>query len=198
MARYTGPKRKLERREQTTLFSSNKWQARPGAPGQHPFTRGRLSEYGQQLREVQKVKRTYGLLEKQFRRLMQSAQKADGNTGTILLQLLESRLDNLIFKLGLAKTRMQARQFVTHGHVKVNGKKLDIPSYNAKVGDKIELDKKIMDSNMGQIIYAELEEVKVPEWLERSKNSGIFKSMPARSQLDQSINERLIIEFYSR
>lgn len=198
MARYTGPKIKLERREGVSLFGSNKFEKRSGVPGQHPQTKGRPSEYSVQIREKQKLKRTYGVLEKQFRGMVDKAQKSTGNSGTILLQLLELRLDNIVFRMGLAKTRMQARQFVGHRHVKVNGQIVNIPSYTVKVGDKIELDKKIVDSELGKIIFAELKEYKAPAWLDAAGRSGSVVNVPSRSEIDQSINERLIIEFYSR
>ena len=138
MARYTGPKRKLERRENATLFGSEAWKKRPTPPGQHGNSRrSRPSAYAIQFREKQKVKRTYGLLEKQFKGIYLKAKKSTGNTGLRLLQLLELRLDNVVYRLGMAKTRMQARQIVNHGHVQVNGKKVDIPSFLCSVGDKI-------------------------------------------------------------
>ncbi len=197
MARYTGPKRKLERREQATLFGSNAWQKRPGGPGEHPMSRRRPSEYATQLREKQKVKRMYGLLERQFRKTMHEALEVQGNTGTKLLQLLELRLDNVVYKLGLAKTRSQARQFVTHKHVKVDGKYLNIPSYIVKKGQKIELDEKVFNTMLstGNITN---ETKEVPAWLDRKDNTGSLLEIPKRSELDQSIDETLIIELYSR
>jgi small subunit ribosomal protein S4 len=198
MARYTGPKRKLERREKASLFGSNEWEKRPGNPGEHPFTRGRLSGYGVQLREVQKVKRIYGLLEKQFRKNIKNATHYTGNTGTRLLQLMELRLDNIVFRLGLAKTRAQARQFVNHGHIKVNGKKQSIPSYIVKVEDKIELKDKFAKRDIAKVIAEETKERNIPDWLDKSGNTGKLARVPKRAELDQSINERLIIEFYSR
>jgi small subunit ribosomal protein S4 len=198
MARYTGPKRKLERRENTSLFGSEKWKKRPTLPGQHPVQRTRPSEYAIQFREKQKVKRIYGLLEKQFRRVVAEALKSTENSGTILLQELELRLDNILYKLGLAKSRMQARQFVNHGHVRVNKNKITIPSYRVNIGDKIELIEKISKSDAGKIRSEELKNAHVPKWLGKSGHSGEIISIPKRSELDQSINERLIIEFYSR
>ncbi|MFW5702486.1 MAG: 30S ribosomal protein S4 [Candidatus Dojkabacteria bacterium] len=198
MARYTGPKRRLERREGTSLFGSEKWQKRPNQPGQHPISRGRPSEYAVQFREKQKVKRIYGVLERQFQRIVRDALDSEGNSGTALLQYLELRLDNVVYRLGLAKTRMQARQFVNHGHVDVNGAKVDVPSFRVRVGDKITLRKKIVSSDAAKAREEELAEAFVPEWLESSKNGGKVKGIPKRSELDQSIEERLIIEFYSR
>jgi small subunit ribosomal protein S4 len=198
MARYTGPKRRLERRENASLFGSDKWKKRPTLPGQHPVQRSRPSEYAVQFREKQKVKRIYGLLEKQFRIVVERSLSKKGNTGTILLQELEMRLDNIVFRLGLAKTRMQARQFVNHGHVLVNGSKVSIPSYRTNVGDEIELKGKIFASDSGKIRQEELKEFNVPNWLSDSKGGGKIASVPARSDLDQTIDERLIVEFYSR
>jgi len=198
MARYTGPKRKLERRENFPLFGTNKYQKRAGNPGQHPMSRGRSSEYAVQIREKQKVKRIYGVLERQFSKIVTQALKAEGNSGTRLMQLLEARLDNVVFRSGFSKTRMQSRQFVAHGHVKVNGKLVDIPSYQVAVGDEIELDSKIADNAMGKVIYKELEEYKVPAWIDVKGMTAKVEKIPSRDQLDQAINERLIIEFYSR
>jgi small subunit ribosomal protein S4 len=198
MARYTGPKRRLERRAGVTLFGSNAWEKRPGNPGQHPMSRTRPSEFSTQIKEKQKVKRIYGLLEKQFRRVVDQALKSKGNSGTILLQILESRLDNIVFRLGFAKTRMQARQFVGHKHIKVNGAVVNIPSYQVKAGDKLEIAKQITESELGKVIAADLKDYKAPEWLEKSGTSGKLVAIPSRSQMDQSINERQIIEFYSR
>jgi small subunit ribosomal protein S4 len=198
MARYTGPKRRLERREGVSLFGNNKWQQRPGVPGDHPFTRSRPTEYATQLREVQKTKRLFGLLEKQFRLTVKSALKSSGNTGTRLLQLLELRLDNVVYRMGLAKTRSQARQFVTHRHVKVNGKILNIPSALLSVNDTVEISSKLMDTDLGAVITKELEGYTAPEWVSVSGLQGKVVSEPKRPQMEQIINERLIIEFYSR
>jgi small subunit ribosomal protein S4 len=198
MARYTGPKRRLERREKASLFGSDKWQKRPTNPGQHPVQRSRPSEYAMQFREKQKVKRIYGLLEKQFSRAVAEAIQTKGNSGTILLQSLEMRLDNVVYRLGLAKTIMQARQFVNHGHVQVNGQKVDIPSYSVSIGDKITVKKKITDSDAGKVRAEELKDAFIPDWLNNSKSGGEIVAAPKRAQLDQTIDERLIIEFYSR
>lgn len=198
MARYTGPKWRLERRENATLFGSDNWKKRQSAPGQHGASKGRPSSYAIQFREKQKVKRMYGLMERQFRNTFAQAIKMSGNSGTRLLQLLELRLDNVVYKLGLAKNRIQARQFVSHGHVMVNGKRLDIPSYTCKPGDQIELKKKIADSDTMRAIKADNKAYKVPTWLEELSNGGSLKSEPTRDQMDRSINERLIIELYSR
>lgn len=198
MARYIGPKRRLERREKVSLFGTEKWKDRGTNPGQHPVQRSRPSEFAVQFREKQKVKRIYGLLEKQFSKVVADSLRSKGNSGTVLLQKLEMRLDNVVYRLGLAKTRMQARQFVNHGHVQVNGRKMDIPSHIIKVGDKITVKKKITDGDAGKVRAEELKDVVVPEWLNNAKNSGEVIGVPTRAQLDQTINERLIIEYYSR
>lgn len=198
MARYTGPKRRLERREGMTLFGTDKWRRRPTLPGQHPTQRSRPSEYAVQFREKQKLKRIYGLQEKQFSSTVKSATKALGNSGTVLLQNLELRLDNVIYRLGVAKTRMQARQFVNHGHVLVNEKKVSIPSYKVEVGDKIEIKSKLTDGDSAKARMEELKDAVVPTWLEQNKKGGKVVGVPKRAELDQSINERLIIEYYSR
>lgn len=194
MARYTGPKWKISRRENADVFGSDKWRKRPTAPGDHPVSRGRPSEYAVQFREKQKVKRSYGMLEKQFRNLYTEAVRRKGNTGTILLQLLELRLDNVVYRLGLAKTRNQARQFVTHGHITVNGKKVDIPSYSVSVGDEISYSAKLAKSDIAKLIKAENKGMQIPQWLA----GGQVKSVPTRDMMDQSIREQLIIELYSR
>jgi len=194
MARYTGPKWKISRRENADVFGNEKWRKRPVPPGVHPIGRGRPSEYAIQFREKQKVKRMYGLLEKQFRLTYFRASKATGNTGTRLLQLLELRLDNVVYRLGLAKSRNQARQFVTHGHVAVNGEKTDIPSYTVSVGDEISYSSRFNKREISKLIKAENKKAEVPAWL----GDGKIKSVPTRDMLDQSIKERLIIELYSR
>ncbi|MCA9385790.1 30S ribosomal protein S4 [Candidatus Dojkabacteria bacterium] len=198
MARYTGPKRKLERRENATLFNNDNWRKRPTPPGQHGASRSRPSSFAIQFREKQKVKRTYGLLEKQFKNLYKKALKTDGNTGVRLLQLLELRLDNVVYRLGFAVTRNQARQLVNHGHVLINGRKVDIPSYTVSPEDTIELSKKIQKSELMVNVKAETKGAQVPEWLDQHANGGKVNDEPKRSHIDKSINEQLIIELYSR
>ncbi len=198
--RYTGPKRKLERRENATLFGSEAWKKRPTLPGQHGVSRKRPSNYAIQFREKQKVKRTYLMTEKQFRIFFDEAKKATGNTGTRFLQLLEMRLDNVVYRLGLAKTRDQARQFVNHGHITVNGKKLSIPSFRVKVGDEVSLSKKMDNKDISKQIAQEIKAEKraVPAWLERLKSGGKVTAEPVRENIDKSIKEQYIVEFYSR
>ena len=196
MARYTGPKWKISRRENYDVFGSGDWRKRPSLPGQHPTSKGRPSNYAIQFREKQKVKRMYGLLEKQFRNIYRRASKATGNTGLRFLQLLELRLDNVVYKLGLAKSIMQARQFVTHGHITVNGKKASIPSITTEIGDVIAYKEKFKTGTIAQSIETEAKAAKmnVPQWLENSK----VNSLPTRDMIDQGIKEKIIIELYSR
>lgn len=194
MARYTGPKWKISRRENFDVYGSETWRKRPNPPGVHTNAKGRPSNYAIQFREKQKVKRIYGLMEKQFKKIYQSASTATGNTGTRMLQLLELRLDNVVFRQKMAKTRNQARQFVTHGHVLVNGKKVNIPSYSVSVGDEVTLHSNFEKQEHIKVMQAELKNVKIPEWLKNGK----VQTVPTRDMMDQSIDEQQIIEFYSR
>ncbi len=200
MARYTGPTDRISRRAGKNLFlkgersqgPKNPMTRRAYAPGQHGTSRrrGRVSEYGTQLREKQNTKAMYGVLERQFRRYYEKASRATGPTGETLLQLLEARLDNVVFRLGLADSRPQARQYVSHGHVTVGGKKVDVPSYQVKPDQTIEL----VD------IIRKPTQLEVPLWLTRSKSalSGQVLRLPAREQIPTEVDEQLIIEFYSR
>lgn len=194
MARYTGPKWKISRRENFSVFGDDQWRKRPTLPGQHPTTKRRPSDYGIQFREKQKVKRTYGLMEKQFRSNYEIATKATGNTGLKMLQLLETRLDNVVYRLNLAKTLSQARQFVTHRHILVNGKRINIPSYQLNVGDVVNYSEKINKSDVAKSIKEENKSRTLPKWLDSNK----VMMMPTRDMIDNSIQESLIIEFYSR
>ncbi len=198
MARYTGPKWKINRRENATVLGDESWKKRPTPPGQHGATRGRPSNYAVQFREKQKIKRTYGLLEKQFRRFYSMALKATGNTGLRLLQLLEMRLDNVIYRLKFAKTRAQSRQVVNHGHVLVNGQKVDIPSYIVKVGDRIEIKKKYTESEEFKTAQLERKTEIVPKWLRAGRTDGEVKAEPIRDDIDGGMREQLVIELYSR
>ncbi len=208
MARYTGPKFKLDRREGTNLFLKGK----RSLSGKHPLDkkgavppgraagrlkRRRVSDYALQLREKQKVKRMYGLLERQFKRYFEIASKEKGNRGTKLLEILESRLDNIVYRLGFASSRAQSRQLVSHGHILVNDKKIDIPSYNVKVGDIISLTEK---AQKFPLVAEALDLVgqNLPKWLKREGLSGKVLRMTEREELDASINEALIVEYYSR
>ena len=202
MARYTGPRCRLSRREGVNLGLKKKWSLdqNEAVPGQHGARRTKLSNYGLQLREKQKAKRIYGLLEKQFRNYYLKACNAKGVTGTVLLQTLECRLDNVIYRMGFAITRAQGRQMVNHGLVRVNGKKLDIPSALVSEGDVItfndkEATKKYVTKNL------ELNEGwAVPSWLavDLDKREGKVVRVPARDEIVIPVNEQLIIELYSK
>lgn len=200
MARYIGPKRRLSRREGLPLFSKDiKAMERKGAlpPGQHGGKmRRRVSEYGIQLREKQKAKRFYGILEKQFKGYVTSASKIKGATGFSLLKALECRLDNVVFRLGFARSRAEARQFVSHGHINIDDKKVTIPSYSIKVGETIAISDNLRDNTQ---VKKSLEEFQtLPEWLDRKATIGKVLRMPKREEMEQSIDEQLIVEFYSR
>lgn len=206
MARYTGPSCRLCRREAQKLYlkgdrcysdkcALNK---RENAPGQHGARRGKLSGYGVQLREKQKVKRYYGILEGQFRETYNRADKMKGIAGENLLQLLELRMDNVVYRLGFANSRKEARQLVTHGHFTVNGSKADIPSMTLKVGDVIEVKERSKASDKFKAIMEKGQAT--PTWLvaEPEKMSGKIVSAPARQDIDLPIEEHLIIELYSK
>ena len=197
MARYTGPKRRLSRREGLALFAKDaKAIERKGAvpPGQHGLgRRRRISEYGVQLREKQKAKRIFGLLEKQFKRYFEEASKV---RGLVLLQTLETRLDNVVYRLNFAKSRAGARQLVSHGHIKVMGKKVNIPSFQVKVDQTIEISEDLRDNTQ---VKKSLEEAQtLPEWLDRRATVGKVLRMPEREEMELSIDEQLIVEYYSR
>lgn len=199
MARYTGPRNKLTRREGVELFNKQKsvLERRSAPPGQQA-TRGRrkVSPYGVRLREKQKVKRLYGVLERQFSRYMREARKAKGQTGALLLQILERRLDNTVYRLGLAKTRPFARQLVTHGHVIVNNKKVDIPSYSVSVGDVITLKPKVLENPDIKLLLQD--PPTTPEWLSKKGPVGKVERLPERDDVLMDIDEQLIVEYYSR
>lgn len=200
MARYTGPKRRLSRREGTPLFGKDeKYLERKGAmpPGQRGVRRTRrLSEYGLQLREKQKMKRLFGVLERQFKNYFNKASKKRDETGLSFLRLLETRLDNVVYKLGFAGSRMEARQMVSHGHILVNGKKVNIPSYLMASNQTVAIGPKFIDNIQ---VKKNLENAKtLPAWLERKAAVGKVLKMPQREEMEQSINEQLIVEYYSR
>lgn len=199
MARYTGPAYKKSRRLGFSTLENGKDLKRAYAPGQHgQDKRRKLSEYGIQLQEKQKVRILYGLNEKQFRKVFDRASKMKGIAGENLLVLLESRLDNLVYRLGMARTRRSARQIVNHGHILVNGKKVDIPSYTCKVGDIISVKENSM--NHPAILESIEDKRTVPAFLEMDakKLSGKYVRIPERSELNSEINEQLIVEFYNR
>ncbi|PZN11550.1 MAG: 30S ribosomal protein S4 [Bacillota bacterium] len=201
MARYTGPKHAMCRRVGRPLCGSPKCPAlkRPYPPGQHgPGRRQKLSEYGRRLLEKQKLRFMYGVLERQFRRYFERAQRARGNTGERLLQLLETRLDNLVYRLGFAPTIWAARQLVVHGHIQVNGRKVDRPSYQVRPGDVIAVREK---SRRIPMIQESLESAqRVPDYLsvEPEKFQGTLLRVPARDEIPVDVEESLIVEFYSR
>ncbi len=197
--RYTGPKWRINRRENATVkTSSEKWKRRATLPGQFNMLKKRQSEYAIQFREKQKVKRMYGMTEKQFRRFYTMALKTEGNSSTRLLQLLELRLDNVLYKLGYAVTRDQARQFVTHGLVQLNGKKHNVPSAILKPGDEITIKEKLLKSPITKEIEQANKSVKAPAWLSKLAKGGKVVAEPTRDEMDKTIKERLIIELYSR
>jgi small subunit ribosomal protein S4 len=207
VARYLGPKAKLARREGTDLFLKSA--RRPigdkakfdTKPGQHGRTSGsRTSDFGVQLREKQKVKRMYGVLERQFRRYFAEAERLKGNTGANLLLLLESRLDNVVYRMGFGSTRAEARQLVSHAAITVNGKSVNIASYLVKAGDVIAVREKAKKQLRVADALKLAESVGLPEWVQvdASKMEGTFKKAPDRDQFGAEINESLIVELYSR
>jgi small subunit ribosomal protein S4 len=199
MSRYTGPKFKLSRRLGISLSGNGKDLKRPFPPGQHgPNQRKKLSGYGVQLQEKQKLRHMYGLNEKQFRNLFDKASKIQGMTGENFMILLENRLDNLIYRLGFANSRAGARQLVAHGHVLVNGKKVDIPSYLVSTGDMLGLRER--SKSLSSIKEALANRNYLPGYLEFNDSAleGKFIRLPERSELPQEIDEKQIVEFYSR
>ena len=208
MARYRGPREKLERRlgvdlglkGERRLNGKSALDKRPYPPGQHGQRRAKISEYGLQLREKQKAKFMYGVSEKQFRRLFQDANKMEGNTGSNLVLLLERRLDNAVYRMGFATTRAFARQLVTHGHILIDGKKVDIPSFRVKAGQKIEVKEK--SKKNPQVVRAgELTaQTGIAEWVdvEIEKGYGIYTRIPEREEVVIPVEERLIVELYSK
>jgi small subunit ribosomal protein S4 len=201
MARYTGPKHRIARREGVNVLdkTSRSLQRRLNVPpGVHGKKRKRrLSEYGTQLREKQKAKAMYGLLEKQFKRLVQTVQKRKGETGEMIVALLETRLDNLVYRLGFAKSRTMARQFVSHGHVFVNGKKVNIPSYEVKVDDIISISPTIQ-KNPVVVELLNDKEMQILPFIKKQGVSGKLIRMPKKEDLMVPFDLQLIIEYYSR
>ena len=207
MARYIGPTCKLARREGTDLFlksgakpleSKCKLQVPPG--GIKGERRQRLSDYGTQLREKQKLRRMYGVLERQYRNYYTAAARRTGATGETLLKLLESRLDNVVYRMGFAATRAEARQLVSHKSVNVNGRPVSIPSYQCRAGDLIEIREKARKQLRIQSALAVAAQVGFPDWLEVSDKEfrGVFKTVPAREDVLPDINENLVVELYSK
>jgi len=207
VARYIGPKAKLSRREGTDLYLKSARRAISdkakfdSKPGQHGRTSGsRTSDFGLQLREKQKVKRMYGVLERQFRRYFEEAERRKGNTGANLLGILESRLDNVVYRMGFGSTRAEARQLVSHQAITVNDKVVNISSYQVKTGDKISLRDKAKKQLRVQDALKLAESVGMPAWVQvdSSKFEGVFKALPDRDQFGADIKEALIVELYSR
>ena len=201
MARYTGPKHKLARREGINILDKESASLKRRLnipPGQHGRKRKkRLSEYGEQLREKQKAKAIYGILEKQFKNLVNTVTKRKGETGEMLLALLETRVDNIVYRLGFAKTRPHARQLVSHGHVLINEKRVNIPSYQVKVNDVISLSKNIQN-NPGILEAIGKKEMQILPFLKREGMSGKLIKMPKREDVEVLFDLQPIIEYYSR
>ena len=207
MARHTGAKLKLSRREGTDLFLKSARRAldtkckADSKPGQHGRISGaRMSDYGVQLREKQKVKRMYGVLERQFRRYFQEAARRKGNTGATLIGLLESRLDNVVYRMGFGSTRAEARQLVTHGSIMVNGKRLNVPSALLGAGDVVSIAERAKAQLRIVDALQLAEKVGFPAWVEvdPKKMTGTFKGAPERTDFGQDINESLVVELYSK
>ena len=207
MARYLGPKAKLSRREGTDLFLKSARRSISdkakfdSKPGQHGRTSGqRTSDFGLQLREKQKVKRMYGVLERQFRRYFAEADRRKGNTGETLLKLLESRLDNVVYRLGFASTRAEARQLVSHKAIVVNGNVVNIPSFQVKVGDVVAIREKAKKQVRIAEALSLAEQSGFPLWVsvDAKKMEGSLKALPDRGDYNQEVNESLIVELYSR
>jgi small subunit ribosomal protein S4 len=199
MAKYTGPKDRLSRREGFDLFGKGAKLTRLSVPpGVHGPKGTRMpSQYGRQLREKQKIRRIYGVLERQFRKYIKQALKVRGNTGEELLILLEKRLDNVIYRLGLAPTRIMARQLVSHRHVLVNDKKVNIPSYQVKKGDVVVLTSRAMEIPVIRKLL-ENKDINIPGWLKRKGAAGKVAEEPKREDIIEPISEQDVVEFYSR
>ncbi len=208
MARDTGPKCKLCRREGDKLYLKGKrcysdkcsFERRPYAPGEHGQGRANVSEYSLQLREKQKVRRIYGLQENKFKRYFETAEKMSGVTGERFLELLERRLDNTVYRLGFATSRTEARQFILHGHIMVNDRKVNIPSYQIDEGDKINVKDSSSKNNRFQEIFEFNSDYAPPEWLSVNidKAEGKVLSLPDIENIDYPVEEHLIVEYYSR
>jgi len=201
MARYTGPATRISRRLNVDLVGGDAaFERRPFPPGQHGRARIKQSEYLLQMQEKQKAKYSYGVLEKQFRRYYVEANRREGKTGDNLLQILESRLDNVIYRSGIARTRRHARQLVSHGHFMVNGEKVNIPSYRVAQWDVIDVKKKSLETTPFLIARETLGDRPVPSWLQvvPSKLRILVHQLPERAQIDIPLTEQLIVELYSK
>jgi small subunit ribosomal protein S4 len=208
MARYTESVCRLCRREGAKLFLKGSrcytkkcaFERRPSPPGQHGVRRRKMGDFGIQLREKQKVRRVYGVLERQFQNYFQEAETHTGVTGEYLLRSLETRLDNVVFRLGFASSRAQARQLVNHGHFAVNGVATDVPSFGVKPGDRIEVRESHREREPFKTAKETLRSHQAPEWLslEPARLAGSVVSLPRRDQMPLDLNEQLVVEFYSR
>jgi len=208
MARYTEAVCRLCRREGAKLFLKGtrcytkkcSFERRPTPPGQHGVRRRKMGEYGIQLREKQKVRRIYGVLERQFRNYYREAEGTTGVTGEALLQRLETRLDNVVFRLGFASSRAQARQLVAHGHFAVNGTATNVPSYSLKPGDRVEVRESHNGREPFKVVKETLRSHQAPEWLslDAAKLAGSVASLPRRDQMPLDLSEQLVVEYYSR
>jgi small subunit ribosomal protein S4 len=208
MARYIGPVCKLCRREGMKLYLKGErcysekcaYTRRPYPPGQHGQGRIKLSEYAVRLREKQKVRRVYGVLEKQFRNYFVEASRHSGVTGEYLLRSLEQRMDNVVYRLGFAPSRAAARQMVTHGHFAVNGVPTNIPSYSLKIGDKVEVRQSHRERELFKVVKETLTSHQAPDWLslDAANFAGTVIAMPRRDQMPLDFNEQLVVEYYSR
>ena len=206
MARYIGPKCKLARREGTDLFLKSARRSLDSkckldsVPGQHGNRRTRLSDYGLQLREKQKIRRIYGVLERQFRRYFEEASRRKGSTGELLLQLLESRLDNVVYRMGFGSTRAEARQLVAHKAITVNEQVVNIPSFSVRAGDVVAIREKAKKQTRIQEALNLATQIGLPSWVsvDANKMEGTYKNVPDRVELYSDINEQLVVEFYSK
>ena len=208
MARYTESVCRLCRREGGKLFLKGtrcyskkcSFERRPTPPGQHGVRRRKMGEYGIQLREKQKVRRVYGVLERQFRNYFREAETHEGVTGEALLQSLETRLDNVVFRLGFASSRAQARQLVAHGHFAINGVPTDIPSYAMRPGDRVEVRESRRGREAFKVIRETLRSHQAPDWLslDAAKLAGAVANLPRRDQMPLDLSEQLVVEYYSR
>jgi len=208
MARYNGPVSRLCRREGMKLYLKGAkcytkkcpFERRPTPPGQHGIRRRKMSEYGVQLREKQKVRRVYGVLERQFKHYFETAEARPGVTGENLLRLLETRLDNVVFRMGFASSRAQARQLVTHGHFAVNGRATNVPSYRIREGDRVDVRDGSRKAEYFKNVTDSLRGAQRPDWLtvDADKLSGSVTALPARDQMPLELNEQLVVEYYSR
>ncbi len=200
--RYTGPTIRINRRYKLAVFPLKKaYERKPYLPGIHgAHLRRRVNDFSLGLNEKQKLRYMFGLTEKQFRRTFQKAKKIRGVTGEVMLRLLECRLDNVVYSMGLAKTRRAARQFVTHGHVKVNGRKVDIPSYTCKPGDEVKVCDKVSSRQLATRFIEDAQYKACPAWLSVNVEclQGSVNRYPVREEMVQGINEQLVVEFYSR